>query len=75
MILVPEGRYQQLYCMEKYSGRSVRREMKDKKMSSYALQLIMLRKLLDNNLINQEEYQKILRKLKQDYKIISNIDT
>ena len=47
--------------------------MDDKKLLRYSMQLSMLKQLLSKKLINENEYQIILKRLMKDYGIISNI--
>lgn len=47
--------------------------MDDKKLLWYSMQLSMLKQLLSKKLINENEYQIILKRLMKDYGIISNI--
>ncbi len=41
----------------------------------YSMQLAMLKQLLNKKLITEEEYNRVLRKLKKDYGVISNLTT
>ena len=47
----------------------------ERKIKRYSIQLAMLKKLLLLKLISSEEYKRILKKLMNDYGIISNITT
>ena len=49
--------------------------MDERKIKRYSIQLAMLKKLLLLKLISSEEYKRILKKLMNDYGIISNITT
>ncbi len=43
--------------------------MKEKNILRYSIQLSMLKQLFSKKLINENEYQKIKKKLNQDYGI------
>ena len=45
----------------------------DKKLLEYSMQLAMLTTLLQKQLISQNEYDKVKRKLMKEYHIISSI--
>lgn len=45
------------------------------KLLDYSIQLSMLRNLLSNKLINDNEYIKVKKKLMEDYGVISDITT
>ena len=45
----------------------------DKKLLEYSMQLAMLTTLLQKDLITQNEYNKVKRKLMKEYHIISSI--
>ena len=45
------------------------------KLLRYSMQLAMLNQLRSMGLITEEEYNRILRKLKRDYGVISHLDT
>lgn len=45
------------------------------KLIDYSIQLSMLRNLLSNKLINENEYIKVKKKLMEDYGVISDITT
>jgi hypothetical protein len=47
--------------------------MENEKLLRYSLQLSMLKQLLNQKLISEEEYQLIQKRLMKDYGIISNI--
>lgn len=47
----------------------------EKRIIRYSVQLAMLKQLLIKKLISEEEYKRILRRLKRDYGIVSNITT
>lgn len=47
--------------------------MDNKKILRYSMQLSMLRQLLNKKLINEFEYEKIKKRLMNDYNIISDI--
>ena len=47
--------------------------MDNKKILRYSMQLSMLKQLLSKKLINENEYQIILKRLMKDYGIVSNI--
>lgn len=47
--------------------------MKKNKLLRYSLQLAMLNRLYVRNLIDDMEYEKILKALMKDYGIVSNI--
>ena len=39
----------------------------------YSMQLAMLKQLKSKNMITEEEYEKILRTIRKDYQVISDI--
>lgn len=43
------------------------------KIIRYSMQLAMLKQLKLKNMITMEEYEKILRTIRKDYKVISDI--
>ncbi len=47
----------------------------EKRIVRYSVQLAMLKQLLIKKLISEEEYKRVLRRLKRDYGIVSNITT
>ncbi|WP_330615826.1 SHOCT domain-containing protein [Roseburia faecis] len=47
--------------------------MEKKRLLRYSMQLSMLRQLLNKKLINEFEYEKIKKRLMNDYNIISDI--
>lgn len=47
----------------------------EKRIIRYSVQLAMLKQLLIKKLISEEEYKRVLRRLKRDYGIVSNITT
>lgn len=47
--------------------------MKTKRVLRYSIQLSMLKRLLDKQLISDSEYKKIKSRLMRDYNIVSNI--
>ena len=47
----------------------------EKRIIRYSVQLAMLKQLLIKKLISEEEYKRLLRRLKRDYGIVSNITT
>ena len=47
--------------------------MNSTKLLRYSMQLSMLRQLLNKKLINEFEYEKIKKRLMNDYNIISDI--
>lgn len=47
----------------------------EKRIIRYSVQLAMLKQLLKKKLISEEEYKRVLRRLKRDYGIVSNITT
>lgn len=49
--------------------------MDGNKLLRYSMQLAMLKQLLNKKLITEEEYNRVLKRLKKDYGIISNITT
>lgn len=46
-----------------------------KDLIRYSMQIAMLKQLFARNLITEEEYNEIKRKLMKDYKIISDISS
>lgn len=64
------------YIVKKQSNvKKVRRGsgMNANKLLRYSMQLSMLKQLFSGKLINENEYQIILKKLMKDYGIVSNI--
>lgn len=47
--------------------------MKKKDLLEYSLQIAMLNQLKNKKMINEKEYNLILKRLKSDYGIVSNI--
>lgn len=47
--------------------------MEKEKLLRYSMELSMLNILRKENLITDEEYEKIKKKIMRDYKIVSNI--
>ena len=47
--------------------------MEKEKLLRYSMELSMLNILLKENLITDEEYEKIKKKIMRDYKIVSDI--
>ncbi|HIG0358541.1 TPA: SHOCT domain-containing protein [Clostridium sporogenes] len=45
----------------------------NKDLISYSMQLAMLKKLFVSKLISEEEYTKVKKGLRKDYKIVSDI--
>ena len=43
------------------------------KIIRYSMQLAMLKQLKSKNMITEEEYEKILRTIRKDYQVISDI--
>lgn len=49
--------------------------MKGERLLQYSAELSLLAQLFQNKLITEEEYQKIKRKLMNEYKIVSDLTT
>ncbi|MBO4909975.1 MAG: SHOCT domain-containing protein [Lachnospiraceae bacterium] len=49
--------------------------MDNKKRIRYSIQLAMLKQLLNKGMITEEEYRRILVKLKKDYSVVSDVNT
>ena len=49
--------------------------MDNKKRIRYSIQLAMLKQLLNKGMITEEEYRRILIKLKKDYSVVSDVNT
>lgn len=47
--------------------------MKKKDLLEYSLQIAMLNQLKNKKMINDKEYDMILKRLKSDYGVVSNI--
>ena len=47
--------------------------MNDEKLFKYSRELSLLSQLLNNNLITEQEYQKIKQQLMKEYKIVSDL--
>lgn len=47
--------------------------MEGRRLLRYSMQLSMLKQLLNMNLINNYEYNKIKKRLMRDYGVVSNI--
>lgn len=47
--------------------------MKKKDLLEYSLQIAMLNQLKNNKMISDKEYDMILKRLKSDYGVVSNI--
>lgn len=43
------------------------------KIIRYSMQLAMLKQLKSKNMITEEEYEKILRTIRKDYQVISDV--
>lgn len=49
--------------------------MDNKKRIRYSIQLAMLKQLLNKGMITEEEYRRILIKLKKEYSVVSDVNT
>ena len=49
--------------------------MNNKKRIRYSIQLAMLKQLLNKGMITEEEYRRILIKLKKEYSVVSDVNT
>ena len=47
--------------------------MEDDEILKYSMQIAMLKQLLGKELINEKEYEKIKKKLMEEYKIVSDL--
>ena len=47
--------------------------MEEDKILKYSMQIAMLKQLLRKELINEKEYEKIKKKLMEEYKIVSDL--
>lgn len=68
MRLFPDSRLQDFSVFMKREN-----EMDTKKLLRYTMQLAMLKQLLTKELIDENEYSIIQKKLMKDYGIVSNI--
>ena len=68
MRLFPDSRLQDFSVFMKREN-----EMDTKKLLRYTMQLTMLKQLLTKELIDENEYSIIQKKLMKDYGIVSNI--
>lgn len=55
------------------SLRSVRKSVLIYEAIIYSMQIAMLKQLLRKELINEKEYEKIKKKLMEEYKIVSDL--
>ena len=61
-----------LFAISRYRKRNDMR-MNVNKIIRYSMQLAMLKQLKSKNMITEEEYEKILRTIRKDYQVISDI--
>ena len=47
--------------------------MEEDEILKYSMQIAMLKQLLSKELINEKEYEKIKKKLMEEYKIVSDL--
>ena len=47
--------------------------MEEDEILKYSMQIAMLKQLLRKELINEKEYEKITKKLMEEYKIVSDL--
>ena len=47
--------------------------MEEDEILKYSMQIAMLKQLLRKELINEKEYEKIQKKLMEEYKIVSDL--